>query len=170
MAGQESDTRHPYIKEVWAGIRRDKGATKEGKAPLLTDDLRLMVARLPDNILGLRDRALLLLGFAGAFRRSELVGLNIEDLEPAPEGLIVHLRSSKTDQEGQGSIKGIPYGFRPETCPVRTLQAWLEASAIEEGPIFRSLTRHGKIQGRLSGRGLAKMIKRSAEAAGLDPE
>jgi integrase len=170
LGGYELDTRHPYIKEVWAGIRREKGTAKEGKTPILTDDLRAMVRSLPGSLLGLRDRALLLLGFAGAFRRSELVGLDAEDIQQAAEGLVIQLRSSKTDQEGQGTIKGIPYGFRPETCPVRALQAWLEASGIEEGPIFRSITRHGKIQGRLSGRGLAKMIKRAAKAAGLDPD
>lgn len=169
LAGHTLNTRHPYIKEVWAGIRREKGTAKQGKAPIMIQDLRAMLAGLPDNLLGLRDRALLLVGFAGAFRRSELVALNLEDLEWTAEGLVIHLRRSKTDQEGQGSIKGIPFGFRPETCPVRALDAWLEAAAIEEGPIFRSMTRHGEIKGRLSGRGLAKMIKRSAEGAGLDP-
>ena len=169
LAGHTLNTRHPYIKEVWAGIRREKGTAKQGKAPLMTEDVRCMVATLPESLLGLRDRALLLVGYAGAFRRSELVGLDVEDVEFSNNGLVINLRRSKTDQEGKGEVKGIPFGFRPETCPSRALAAWLDAAKIESGPIFRSITRHGHIQGRLSGRGLAKIIKRTAQAAGLDP-
>jgi integrase len=85
----------------------------------------------------MRDRALLLLGFAGAFRRSELVGLDVADLEFARAGLIVTLRKSKTDQEGRSRRLGIPFGSSEQTCPVRSLQAWLEAARINEGPVFR---------------------------------
>ena len=92
-------------------------------------------------MLGVRDRALLLVGFAGAFRRSELVSLNVRDLKFTNDGLTVTLRRSKTDQEGSGRKVGIPYGSSPETCPVRSLRAWLEASGIESGPVFRPINR-----------------------------
>src|SRR5689334_8121694 len=91
----------------------------------------------PSTRVGLRDRALLLLGFAGAFRRSELVSLDVTDLEFTRAGLIVTLRKSKTDQEGKRRRLGIPYGSSEQTCPVRSLQAWLESARIVDGPVFR---------------------------------
>lgn len=161
-------TREEPLHSVWEGIRRTKGTAQKGKAPVLIDDIRAMVNTLPDTLLGIRDRALLLVGFAGAFRRSELVSLDVEDVEFTREGLIVHLRRSKTDQEGQGRDIGIPYGSNPLTCPVRALQDWLEASGITSGPLFRAV-QHGKVQsGRLSDKAVALVVKRYAEAAGLD--
>jgi integrase len=129
-----------------------------------------MVDTLPDSLLGIRDRALLLVGFAGAFRRSELVGLDVADVEFKREGLVVTLERSKTDQEGAGRKIGIPYGSNPATCPVRALQAWLEASATTEGALFRTMNRHGHVKDRLSGQGVAIVVKRCAEAAGLNPD
>lgn len=162
-------TRDEPLHSVWEGIRRSKGTAQKGKAPAVIDDIRAMVNTLGDELIGIRDRALLLVGFAGAFRRSELVGLNIEDIEFTREGLIVHLRKSKTDQEGQGRDIGIPYGSHPETCPVRALQDWVTTSGIEEGALFRSVNRHGQLQpGRLSDKAVALVVKRSAESAGLD--
>jgi integrase len=166
------------VRLVWAGIRRTHGTAQEGKAPALVEDLRAMVeAMVPRRcgqawrLLELRDRALLLLGFAGAFRRSELVSFDVEDLELSRAGLAVRLRRSKTDQEGQGRRVGIPRGQRAETCPVRALQAWLERARIEAGPIFRGVNRHGQLQsGQLSDRAVALVVKRRAAAAGLDPE
>jgi integrase len=128
-----------------------------------------MVTSLPDNLLGIRDRALLLIGFAGGFRRSELVALNVEDLEFKREGLVVTIRKSKTDQEGIGRKIGIPYGSNCDTCPVRSLQLWLEEGAITEGSVFRSVNRHGHVQeGCLSDKAVALVVKRCAESAGLD--
>lgn len=170
-AGYDSPTRSSKVRAVMAGIRRVHGSAEKGKAPILVDDLRRMVAQLPDTLLGVRDRAILLLGFAGAFRRSELVSLDVADLEFTRQGLIVTLRRSKTDQDGRGSKVGIPYGSNPETCPVRAVQAWLEATGITEGPLFRPINRHGQIQpARLSGEGVAIVVKRWAGAAGLDPD
>ena len=158
------------LKSVWAGIRRSKGVAQQGKAPAVTADIKAMVAQLPDTVLGVRDRALLLLGFAGAFRRSEIVSLTVADIQFGNDGLTIHLRRSKTDQEGRGRKIGIPYGSHRETCPVRSLQAWLEGSGIAEGPIFRAVNRHGHIQaGALSDKAVALIVKRWAEAAGLDP-
>lgn len=158
------------VRAVWAGIRRVKGVVPEEKAAAVTSDLRRMVETLNDNLLGVRDRALLLVGFAGAFRRSELVGLDRKDVEITSEGITVTVRRSKTDQEGRGRRVGIPYGSNPDTCPVRAMQAWLEASGIEAGPLFRSVNRHGQLQpGRLTDKVVALVVKRCADAAGLDP-
>jgi integrase len=104
-----------------------------------------MVDRLPCSLLGVRDRALLLLGFAGAMRRSELVSLDVDDLARADEGLVIRIRKSKTDQVQAGRKVGIPYGTAKETCPVRAIDAWLEAAGIEEGPLFRPVNRHGQV-------------------------
>ncbi len=101
-AGLESPTGHAGVRAVWAGIRRAKGVAQEGKAPAVTEEVRAMVSALPDSLLGTRDRALLLLGFAGAFRRSELVSLDVGDVQETREGLVATLKRSKTDQEGEG--------------------------------------------------------------------
>ena len=128
-----------------------------------------MVDASDAGLIGARDRALILLGFAGAFRRSELVGLDIADCAFGKDGLTVTLRRSKTDQDGAGRKIGIPYGSNPETCPVRTIQAWIEQAGIDAGPLFRSINRHGQVQpGRLSGIDVARVVKKLAVRAGLD--
>ncbi len=120
-------------------------------------------------LLGLRDRALLLLGFAGAFRRSELVGLDVADVRFVRDGMLVSLRRSKTDQEGAGEQKAIAYGERPESCPVRALQAWLQAAAIASGPLFRRVTCWGRAgEQQLSAQVVALVVKQRALAASLD--
>lgn len=152
------------------GIRRTIGTAQPGKAPAVVDDLKLMLGQLPATRVGLRDRAVLLLGFSGAFRRSELVSLDVADLEFARAGLIVTLRKSKTDQEGGGRRLGIPFGSSEATCPVRAVQAWLETARIADGPIFRALDRFQRVQaGRLSDKAIARIVKRRAKAVGLDP-
>jgi integrase len=169
-AGYESPTRTAKVRLTWQGIRRTIGTAPEGKAPVVTADVRAMVDALPANLLGVRDRALLLVGFAGAFRRSELVGLDVSDVEETGDGLVVTLRRSKTDQEGAGRKVGLPYGSRPATCPVRALRAWLDASGTSDGPIFRPVDRHGRLSPhRLSGDAVALVVKRSAARVGLDP-
>lgn len=169
-AGFESPTRTAVLRNLLAGIRRSKGTAPAVKTPVLTEDLRLMVQAIPESLLGCRDRALLLLGFAGGFRRSELVALDCEDLEPSREGVIVTIRRSKTDQEGQGRRIGIPLGSLP-TCPVRSLEKWMEAAGIASGPLFRPVNRHGRVgSARLSDKAVALVVKRWAEAAGLDKE
>ncbi|MCX7016750.1 MAG: site-specific integrase [Candidatus Sumerlaeota bacterium] len=170
-AGFETPTRDARVRAVWAGIRRSIGMAQEGKAPVRLADLRSMLAATPEGLLGLRDRALLLVGFAGAFRRSELVGLDVEDVEWRPEGMAVTIRRSKTDPEGHGRRVGIPLGRNgPATCPVRALRAWLDAAGIEGGPIFRRVNRHGQVLAkRLTSQSIALVVKRYAEAAGLDP-
>lgn len=168
MAGYDSPTHTVVVRTVMQGIRRAKGTMQVGKAALMTDDIKAMVDALPNNILGIRDRALLLLGFTGAFRRSELVALNMTDLTFSSNGLTVLIRKSKTDQAGQGKEKGIPFG-KNGYCPVRALQEWIAAANITEGALFLSINRHGQTQGRLSDKGVAIVVKRAAGAAGLDP-
>ncbi len=169
LAGHPSPTKDAGVRTVAAGIRRAKGTAQEGKAPAVTRDLRAMVAALPPTLLGRRDRALLLVGFAGAFRRGELVALDVADVTETPEGLVVRLRRSKTDQEGAGRTVGIPYGSHPASCPVRALTAWLAAAGVAEGALFRGVDRHGRLLGRLSDKGVARVVQRAAAAAGLDP-
>jgi integrase len=154
---------------VLAGIRRAKGTAQEAKTPVLIEDLRKMVALLPDTLLGVRDRALLVLGFSCAFRRSEVVSLDLPDLAFTRDGLAVNLRRSKTDQEGAGRKIGVPYGSTLATCPIRSVQQWMERSKISEGPLFRPINRHGKMaSSRLSDGAVAEIVKRYAAAAGMD--
>lgn len=159
------------VRTVMSGIRRRLGTAPDQKAALETDQLRrLLTATSEETLGGRRDRALLLLGFAGGFRRSELVALDVGDLEETEHGLRVRLRRSKTDQEAEGDVKGIPWGSHLETCPVRAVRAWREASAITEGPLFRAVDRHGRLgSGRLGDRAAAEVVKRAAQRAGLDP-
>jgi site-specific recombinase XerD len=165
----ESPTHSTTVRNTMKGIRRSLGTASRQKAAVLTDDIRGMIEVSDTGLIGARDRAIILLGFAGAFRRSELVALDVEDCAFGRDGLTVTLRRSKTDQEGQGRKLGIPYGSNPETCPVRVVQAWLEQSGITAGALFRSITRHGSIQDkRLSGVDVARIVKKLATRAGLD--
>ena len=167
-AGLDSPTAAGMVKNTMKGIRRIRGTAPVQKSPTLTDDIRAMVDAADAGLIGIRDRALILLGFAGAFRRSELVALDVTDCAFGKDGLTVTLRRSKTDQTGEGRKIGIPYGSNPETCPVRTVQAWLELAAISSGPLFRSINRHGQVQpGRLSPIDVARVVKKLALRAGL---
>lgn len=169
-AGQPSPTTAAAVRSVMAGIRRRKGTAPGSKAPTLIEDIRRMAASLPAGNLGTRDHALLLVGFAGAFRRSELVSLDHEDCAFTGDGLVITLRRSKTDQEAAGRKVAIPYGSSPDTCAVRATQAWLQASGATTGPLFHPVNRHGKIlPGRLSDKAVARAVKRYALKAGLDP-
>jgi integrase len=168
--GLESPTSAGMVRNTMKGIRRTMGAAPAQKAATLTDDIRAMIEATDVGLIGARDGALILLGFAGAFRRSELVGLNVEDCAFGKDGLTITLRRSKTDQDGVGRKIGIPYGSNPETCPVRTVQTWIEAVAIDSGPLFRSINRHGQVRpSRLSGIDVARIVKKLAKRAGLDP-
>jgi integrase len=162
-------TKDPEVERTMRGIRRAKGIAPNGKAPILTPLLRQMVAALPDDLPGLRDKALLLIGFAGAFRRSELVGLQVRDIQIGDAGLIVTLRRSKTDQEGASFSKGIPVGTSDATCPKCVLEAWLQMAAITTGPIFRPIDRWGHVGiHALSSLGVARAVKRALTIIGLE--
>ena len=168
-AGLDSPTAAGMVRNTLKGIKRTMGTAVVQKAAALTNDIRAMVDVADAGLIGTRDRALVLLGFAGAFRRSELVALDIEDCAFGKDGLTVTLRRSKTDQDAAGRKVGIPYGSNPETCPVRTVQAWLELAGISGGPLFRAISRHGQVRPRrLSPIDVARVVKKLADRAGLD--
>jgi integrase len=160
----------PLVSETLKGIRRTKGTAQAGKRPLLTEQLRAMIRALPENLQGVRDRSLLLLGFAGGFRRSELAGLAVDDIRVEKDGLVIALRRSKTDQEGQGRKVAVPYGSHPETCPVRAYREWLEAAGIVNGAVFREIDRQGRLQATaLNKDSVGLIVKRAAARIGLNP-
>lgn len=168
-----SPTSDVRVRQVMRGIRRTLGtAPRNQKAPLSAAELRKLVATCPpETLAGRRDRALLLIGDLGAFRRSELVALDAEDVAETDAGLRIRLRRSKTDQEAAGTEKGIPRKADPEVCPARALRAWREAAGIEDGPLWRAVNRHDQIQpGRLTDRAVALVVKRASRRAGLDPD
>mgnify|MGYP000317092331 FL=1 len=173
-AGLPSPREHAAFKLAWKGLRRRVGAaggaTPNRKAPVMALDVAAMVATQPDTLAGLRNRALLALGYAGAFRRSELVALEVSDVERVEgRGLRVTVRRSKTDQVGEGATKAIPFG-QGEACPVVALAAWVAAAGIVEGPLFRSITRWGQVSSEgLTGRTVAQLVKDAAETIGRDP-
>jgi len=167
LAGLALPTDAEGVKATMRGIRRTFGRARVRKAPAVSGKILGMVATAPNNLAGIRDRALLLLGFAGAFRRSELVALDVADLEETEAGLLVCIRSSKTDQEGQGVTIAIARG--DVACPVKALRAWLEAAAIEAGPIFRPIDKAGTVRAsRLTCRSVANFVKAYAARAGFD--
>lgn len=170
VAGHENPTRSPLVRLTWQGIRRHHAPqqTVRRVQPAVTSVIHKMIDGMGDSLIDKRDRALILIGFAGAFRRSELTALQIRDITEGEDGLRVTLRHSKTDQEGEGFVKGIPYGAEPTTCPVRAWQAWKAAAGLEDGYVFRSVDRHGKIGTSLSTQAVADVIKRRAKLAGLD--
>jgi len=158
------------VREMLKGLRRKLGVRRDKKAPAKDVVLRAMIATLGVDLAGLRNRAILTLGWTGALRRSEVVSFDVEDIQYVPEGLIALLRKSKTDQEREGIEKGIPYQEDKALCPVRSLQAWLKAAEITRGPLFRAVTAQGRVrEARLSDRSVADFVKQSAEAAGFDP-
>lgn len=158
------------VRTVWSGVRRRLGTAQRQVKPITIETLRRLSDALDDDLAGLRDRALLVVGFAGGFRRSEVAALTVEDVEITEGGLVVLLRRSKGDQEGRGRKVGLPYGSKPQTCPVRTLAAWMDAADISEGPIFRAVSMHGRVGTyAISGRAVAEIVKRTVLRAGLDP-
>lgn len=167
--GFSSPASSELVRATMRGIKRTRGTAQHQAKPLLRDDLLLVLDAMGDDLKDARDRALLLLGFAGGLRRSELVGLDVADIEHVCQGIVLHLRRSKTDQEGHGQKIGIPHG-RTRWCPVGALDAWLSASRIDEGAVFRPVDRHGRVQGaRLSGEAVSAVVKAGVAAVGIDP-
>jgi integrase len=163
-AGFDAPTASPAVREVLRGIRHTHGTAPARKTPATADLVAGMLAACPNTMIGLRDRALLTFGFAGAFRRSELLALAVADLTESPEGLRVLIRRSKTDQAGEGQEIAIPRGTRLR--PVETLQAWLAAAGITEGPVFRPVLKGGRVRpGPLGDDALIRALKRRARPA-----
>ncbi len=170
LAGHETPTTNPAVRETLKGYKREVGTAQAQKKPVDLECLLSMLTVLPETTIGIRDRAILLLGFAGGFRRSELVGLDVSDIEFEGRGAIVTVRRSKTDQEGQGRRVGIPFGKKEQTCPVRAVREWMDRAETADGPLFLGMDRHGRVADeRLSDRGVARIIKRTAKRAGYDP-
>jgi site-specific recombinase XerD len=164
--GFTTPTQHQGVKSVLKGIKRNQGTAARKKAPATAERMANMIAHCPESLKGLRDKALLLLGFAGAFRRSELVALRIQDIERTPEGIKVTIRKSKTDQEGLGQVIAIPNGIRFRI--VDALFAWLEVANIKEGFLFRSIKKGDHVQeAALTDQSVAKVVKLYASKAGL---
>jgi integrase len=162
------DRRHPAIADVLQGLRRTKRATRKRAAPIMPDALAKLLEACEGDLRGLRDRAIILLGWTGALRRSEITGVDREHLTEHPEGLLLHLPSSKGDQEGEGVTLGIPFAKRPTLCPVRALNAWLEAADIDGGPVFRRINKWGAVElDRLTDQSVRLILKRRAKAARL---
>jgi site-specific recombinase XerD len=167
LASVAAPTDAEGVKATLRGIRRSVGAARVRKAPALAERVRAMIAASPDTLAGKRNRALILLGFAGALRRSELVALNVADIEETDAGLRVTIRQSKTDQDGEGATIAIARGTI--ACPVRALRAWLGAAGIASGALFRSVNKAGGVSNaRLTDRSVANIVKAMAGSVGLD--
>jgi site-specific recombinase XerD len=168
-AGHETPTTAEAVRATLKGVRRHIGTKANRKAPATAEALKKMLKRILDTLAGKRDRALLLIGFAGALRRSELVALRVSDLERTPEGVLIHIARSKTDQQGAGHTVAVPYGSKLK--PVQALDAWLDAAGITEGPLFRSIDKGNRVSPyALTAQSVALIVKDRAEAAGLDPK
>jgi len=147
------------IEDVLSSLRRSNTAKEVRQDPLLLSDIRAMVEHLPNTITGIRDKALILVGFVSAMRRSEIADLKMEDIRFVEEGIEIRLNWSKT---GSREIQ-LPYGSNPFTCPVRALKAWIKISNVFDGAVFRSINKHGQIGGRaMSGASVALIVKRNA--------
>jgi site-specific recombinase XerD len=167
LAGHESPTASEAVKATVRGIRRAIGVAPNRKAPVLSEIARDMARNMPAGLKGVRDRALILVGFAGAFRRSELTSLNMDDIEFTDEGMRVTIRRSKTDGEGKGQTIAIVKG--DTHCPIKALKAWIEAAGIHEGPLFLRILRGGHVcNTRLTPQTISILVKRYADALGLD--
>lgn len=168
MQGIPSPVQSEVVRMTIKGIQRLHGKPQDCASPLLKDDIISICGQIQPNTKGLRDRALLLIGFCGAFRRSELVGLNIENTEFTSQGVIITLTRSKTDQIGEGRKIGIPYG-RGRICPVKALQKWIDVLDTQTGAIFRPVTKGGMImETTLSGSAVSEIVKHYADKIGLD--
>ncbi|MBD1162612.1 site-specific integrase [Pelagibacterales bacterium SAG-MED12] len=157
LKGHYLDTKHPIIMENLHGIKRTLGARQKAKKPILINDLKLIIKAIDKE--KIRDKALILVGFSGGFRRSELVNIHYDDIEFVTEGVKILIKKSKTDQSGEGSVKAIPYFDNQEFCPVIALKNYINKkfSNTSEGKIFS-----------ISDKSVALIIKRYAEKAGLD--
>lgn len=168
VAGYPLDTKHPAIRETLRGIGRTHGSRGRRSAALTTAELKKLNGICEPGLAGDRDRALLLVGFAGALRRSELVALDVEHLGWSNDGVKLLLAKSKTDKEGEGVEIMIVYGRHEATCPVRGLRLWLETAAIKSGPVFRKVNKGGRVEARrLSEDAVRQILLRRAAQAGV---
>ncbi len=173
LKGHYLDTKHPIIVENLMGIRRMKGSIQKGKKPILINHLKSIINVINEQnieeLKKLRDKSIILIGFGGGFRRTELVSIDYEDLEFVTEGLKITIKRSKTDQFGEGMIKGIPYFNNENYCPIVNLKNWLEISKIKSGPIFRRFSKGLYMTNkRLTDQSVALIMKEYLNLAGID--
>ena len=173
LKGHYLDTKHPSIIENLMGIKRRKGSIQKGKKPLLINNLKQIINVIDENkneeIKKFRDRSIILIGFSGGFRRNEIVSLDFDDLDFVAEGLKINLKRSKTDQFGEGLVKGLPYFDNSQYCPVLTLKKWIEVSNINSGPLFRRFSKGSKLtNNRLTDQTVALLIKKYLKLAGIE--
>jgi site-specific recombinase XerD len=173
LKGHYLDTKHPSIIENMMGIKRRKGSIQKGKKPLLINNLKILINVIDkknnEEIKKLRDRSIILIGFSGGFRRNEIVSLDYDDLEFVQEGLKISLKRSKTDQFGEGLVKGLPYFENSKYCPVISIKKWIEISKISSGAIFRRFIKGSKLShNRLTDQSVALLIKHYLKLAGIE--
>jgi site-specific recombinase XerD len=173
LKGHYLDTKHPSIIENIMGIKRRKGSLQKGKKPLIINDLKKVINVIDEinkeEIKQLRDRSIILIGFAGGFRRNEIVSLDFEDLDFVNEGLKINVRRSKTDQFGEGLIKALPYFENIKYCPVTSIQKWIKKSNINSGPLFRRFKKGNILaKNRLTDQTVALLIKKYLKFVGID--
>jgi len=173
LKGHYLDTKHPIIIENLMGIKRVKGSIQKGKKPILINHLKSIINVIDqqkiNEIKKSRDKTMVLVGFGGGFRRTELISIDHEDLEFVPEGVKITLKRSKTDQFGEGMVKGLPYFTNELYCPVINLQKWLELSKIKSGPIFRRFARGSVLtNNRLTDQSVVLFIKNYLNLAGIE--
>ena len=173
LKGQYLDTKHPSIIENIMGIKRRKGSIQKGKKPLLINELKQVINVIDEykveEIKKFRDRSILLIGFSGGFRRNEIISLDYDDLDFVTEGVKINLKRSKTDQFGEGSVKGLPYFDNSQYCPVISLKKWIKVSNIGSGPLFRRFSKGSKLtENRLTDQTVALLIKKYLKLAGIE--
>ncbi|MEN6413125.1 MAG: site-specific integrase [Veillonellales bacterium] len=173
-AGYQSDNpcRSGLVRNALDAIKREKGTIQQGKTPLLLEDLQEIAPYFDDSdMIGMRDKALMLTGFMGAFRRSELVKINVEDLTFSPEGVTILVHQSKGDQEGQGEYVAIPCNSDSTVCAVAALKNWLQAAQLKSGALFRPFNKYKQIRARrLTDKSVALIVKKYASLAGRNAE
>lgn len=168
--GLSNPAQSELVKSTMRGIKRTHGQPQHRAKPLIKEDLFSVLTAMGNSLKDIRDRALFLVGFAGGFRRSELIAINVNHIESVRQGMVIHVQRSKTDQEGVGRKVGIPYG-RTRWCAVTALNDWMEGAGIEDGPVFRRVDRHGNLlDGRLSGEAVSMVVKARVTAIGLAPD
>jgi len=173
LKGHYLDTKHPAIIENIMGIKRRKGSIQIGKKPILISSLKQIINVIDqqkrEEIKKSRDRSIILIGFSGGFRRNEIVSLDYGDLDFVPEGVKINIKSSKTDQFGEGFVKALPYFNGSQYCPVVSLKKWIEISKIASGPVFRRFVKGSKLsEKRLTDQTVALLIKEYLNLAGID--
>ena len=173
LKGHYLDTKHPVIIENLMGIKRTKGSIQRGKKPILINHLKAIINVINEEkieeIKKIRDKSIILVGFGGGFRRTELISIDYEDIEFVPEGVKITLRRSKTDQFGEGMTKGLPYFSNETYCPVAHLKKWIKISNIKDGPVFRRFVKGCSLtSNRLTDQSVVLLIKRYLELAGIE--